>query len=76
MKTTFTFETGTSEYIGYTAVPTSTLAVLFSRLYAQYPRDDETIRLVKRCEEFQVQGKHVVRLPSGQESFDFDIKEI
>ena len=76
MKTTFTFETGTSEYIGYTATPTSTLQMLFSRLYAQYPQDKETIRLVKRCEEFQVQGKHVVRLPSGQESFNFDIKEI
>ena len=71
---TFQFKTYHG-YIGYTAVPTSILYTLIARervgITKQQRKD-----LLERLEEFAVQGTRVVSLPSGQESFNFDLPNI
>ncbi len=73
-QTTFQFKTYHG-YIGYTAVPTSILYTLIARervgITKQQRKD-----LLERLEEFAIQGTRVVSLPSGQESFNFDLPNI
>lgn len=73
-QTTFQFKTYHG-YIGYTAVPTWALYTLFARervgISKQRRKD-----LLRFLEEFAIQGTRVISLPSGQESFNFDLPNI
>ena len=73
-QTTFQFKTYHG-YIGYTAVTTWALYTLFARervgISKQRRKD-----LLRFLEEFAIQGTRVISLPSGQESFNFDLPNI